>query len=313
MQETQEEKTVCFFERGLLLALCLLVFEFASHGFIRHYILPVKGYEPESYKWASMINTYNQQACAVGIVIWPLIGHLVLRREWNPLKWIAFLSLCTFFVAGNEGTRMAFFAGFVAFCGTWYWEKKFLCFFRIITLIGIGSAPFIIAEIPWDRIVSHMSQDVRKATNAHPRLCIWRHCVQRISERPLRGHGLWGLRADKLPEAVCVEENGEQRKAIQKNIYVLHQHNMSLEIWQDLGFVGVLLFLFLLNALFQVLQEARIPIVLKSGFCASLSAAFAMTAVCFSFWQSWWFFLLCLIAPIIRALIIVNRNREGIL
>ncbi|MDR2412578.1 MAG: O-antigen ligase family protein [Holosporales bacterium] len=309
MRETQEEKTVCFFERGLLLALCLLVFEFTSHGFIRHYILPVKGYTSESYIWGRMINTYNQQACALSIVVWPMVGHLVLRKEWNLLGLVAFLSLCVFFAAGNEGTRAAFLAGFVAFFGTW-WKEKFLCFFRLVTLVGIGSAPFIITELPLDRIVAHMDQGVIEATSAYSRLCIWKHCAQRISEHPLRGHGLWSLRADKLPKAACREKKntGQQKE---EDAHVLHQHNVSLEIWQDLGSVGMLLFLFLLNSLFQTLQKASIPTFLKSGFCASLSAALAMTTVCFSFWQSWWLFFLCLVAPIIRALVVVNRHGEN--
>jgi O-antigen ligase len=310
MKETQEERTVRFFERGLLLALCLLVFEFTSHGFIRHYILPVKGYTSWSYMWKMMINTYNQQACAIGVIVWPMIGHLVLRKEWNLLRLIAFLSLCIFSAAGNEGTRAAFLAGFAAFCGTWCWKEKFLCFFRVVTLVGVGSAPFIITEIPWDQIISHMSQDVREATSAYPRLCIWNHCAQCIFKHPLRGYGLWSLRADKLPEAMYrKKKNAKQQKDIE-DIYVLHQHNMSLEIWQDLGFVGILLFLFLLNSLFQALQKASIPIILKSGFCAGLSAALAMTAVCFSFWQSWWLFFLCLMAPIIRAVVVTNRNKH---
>jgi hypothetical protein len=61
---------------------------------------------------------------------------------------------------------------------------------------------------------------------------------------------------------------------------------------------------------FRALERALIPILLKASFCASLGAAIIIALGCYSFWQSWWIFLFCLMAPIIRAFSITARKQE---
>ncbi|MDR0407276.1 MAG: O-antigen ligase family protein, partial [Holosporales bacterium] len=231
MQSTQEEKTARFFERGIVIALCLLVFEFASNYFIHCYIL---GYSNEGV-W----NKPNQPSGAVAIAMWPMVGNLLLKGQRALLGRIAFLALCVFSGANNEGTRAAFLIGLIIFGATYCWKEKFLRLVHIITLSGIAFSPFILVYVSEDWVLSHTNAKIQSVISLPHRLHIWKYCAQRILERPLKGHGIGSIRSDRFYKEASENSSPPNRNRYMDGFgYVWHPHNAVLEIWEDLGLGG---------------------------------------------------------------------------
>jgi O-antigen ligase len=124
------------------------------------------------------------------------------------------------------------------------------------------------------------------------RLEIWHFASERILERPLSGHGFDSSRF--IP-------NGSEVSAFQpagKPIIPLHPHNAFLQVWLELGFVGVLL----------VVIPILSPLGATAGFrdadarfaLAAYAAGIVIAGLAFGILQSWWMATLCFSALAIR-------------
>lgn len=112
------------------------------------------------------------------------------------------------------------------------------------------------------------------------RMEIWRFAAEKSLERPLFGHGFDSSRA--VP-------NGNEVSAFQapdKPIIPLHPHNGFLQIWLELGLVGVVLSSVAL--LFGLRAVGRWPTVTGRYALAGYAAAFVIAGLAFGIWQSWW-------------------------
>ena len=115
------------------------------------------------------------------------------------------------------------------------------------------------------------------------RLMIWSFSKEKIFERPIFGYGFFKTRFV-----------GEEYKIIDKDnnkisAIPLHSHNGVLQIWLELGGIGVLLFYYLIFILmkrihsFSKISKNHAVIAL-----ASLIQIFFIGQVSFGVWQSWW-------------------------
>ena len=119
------------------------------------------------------------------------------------------------------------------------------------------------------------------------RMVIWSFVKNKIFEKPLFGHGFSSSR--------IVGEQFKFKNIYQEsmNIMPLHPHNGILQIWLELGFLGILIALFLVLLLLKKIKQHS-----KNNFT---NAAFAITSVCQVFfigqisygaWQIWWLSLI---------------------
>jgi O-antigen ligase len=291
LQSRQVEKTVRFFSYGFGIALCLLVFELYSHGWLYARVFG----NPE-YQWGVAL-MYSSQAVIPGIIMWPLVAHFLHKKRYGWMGAITVLSLAVFVQAGNEGARAAFLVGLCAFGATILFKERFLRLFRLGTLLSFAMMPLLIEE--GSDMKRYVTMQVERAVYASHRFQIWEFCATSALQSPFKGYGMECLRVPKFFARAA--DSGAHA--------FYHVHNAALEIWIDLGIVGMLLILFLLDFLFLAIEKAALPILWKASFCASISAALVVTLTCFSCWHGWWLFLFCLMAPVVRALVLVNQRK----
>jgi exopolysaccharide production protein ExoQ len=113
------------------------------------------------------------------------------------------------------------------------------------------------------------------------RVAIWHTVSDKVVEAPIIGHGFRASRAIKGQ----VDVYGAQRAAVP-----LHPHNAVLQIWLELGLLGVLIMLGLWWQISQLVLKVydEFGRHVAGVVQASISSAVAISLVSFGFWQTWW-------------------------
>ena len=115
------------------------------------------------------------------------------------------------------------------------------------------------------------------------RRVIWSFSKEKILEKPLFGHGMFSSKVI-----------GDQYKI--KNIdnkmlsaMPLHPHNSILQLWLELGVLGVFLFyIFLYNIINQIYEIKKINSKYAAFSLVSLFQIFLIGQLSYGFWQTWW-------------------------
>ncbi len=115
------------------------------------------------------------------------------------------------------------------------------------------------------------------------RRIIWSFSKEKILERPLFGHGIFSSR-----------DIGDQYKILNNDDKILsaiplHPHNSILQLWLELGVIGIIFFYFFLykimNKIYQIKKKNR----LYAAFSlVSLFQILLIGQFSYGFWQTWW-------------------------
>jgi hypothetical protein len=116
--------------------------------------------------------------------------------------------------------------------------------------------------------------------SARHRLEIWHFAAGKILQRPFFGYGINASRA--IPNGDAVSEF----QAPGKPLIPLHPHDMFLQIWLELGFVGVVIATILLLLMLRDIGRLR-PGVQRFAL-AGYGAAMIVAGLAFGIWQTWW-------------------------
>jgi O-antigen ligase len=112
------------------------------------------------------------------------------------------------------------------------------------------------------------------------RVEIWHFAAEKILERPILGYGLNASR--HIPNGAAVSKFQEPGKPL----IPLHPHDAFLQIWLELGLVGVAIVTALLAML--LLRIGRLPAMTGRFALAGYAAAIVVAGLAFGIWQSWW-------------------------
>lgn len=117
-----------------------------------------------------------------------------------------------------------------------------------------------------------------KNSSAIGRLDIWRFVTSHIEHKPLHGWGLDSTRSLTIPQDGFFKEQRWHR--------AMHPHNAILQIWVDLGVIGILLtFSFLLYLIREIERLRPTAYIAAWGL---FTAVFTISTVGYSLWQGWW-------------------------
>ena len=129
------------------------------------------------------------------------------------------------------------------------------------------------------------------------RSMIWSYTKEKILERPLVGHGFFSSRF--IGEEYKL--NGKENNKI--SAIPLHPHNIIMQIWLELGLLGIIFFYFFIYNLVNRLKPFTDKQFYLSAFTTvSFIQVFFIGQLSYGFWQSWWI-----------AIIIINIMLHSIL
>ncbi len=237
--------------------------------------------------------SYTSRACAVlAVLLWPLALFCHQRLGAVAAGAVLISTLILIAVLPMLAASAGVIVATVVFLCHCVWPRFVFRAFGFVIITMVLAAPW--AGIHISRYVQSDQQLIvyedLPSSWLH-RLVIWEFFAERIQASPWRGYGLGS--AHGLGEVPAALEHYRQNTQPYGNAIItaqppLHPHNAALQLWHDLGIVGVLvaggwLFFMLRN---MTRHDAAKQAAAAS--LASLTAWLVIAALSFGLWQKWW-------------------------
>ncbi len=114
------------------------------------------------------------------------------------------------------------------------------------------------------------------------RLIIWSYTKEKILEKPIIGHGFFSSR-------YIASKKLKTKELTEYNFIPLHPHNNVLQVWLELGIIGVIIFfIFIRFLLKKIYKYSKINHKFSAIAMMSFFQVFFIGQIGFGFWQSWW-------------------------
>ena len=115
------------------------------------------------------------------------------------------------------------------------------------------------------------------------RRAIWSFSKEKILEKPILGHGIFSSRVIGDQHKIINHEN-QNLSAIP-----LHPHNNILQLWLELGIVGIIFFFILIYEIINKIYKIKKVNEKYAAFgLASLFQLFLIGQFSYGSWQTWW-------------------------
>lgn len=204
------------------------------------------------------------------------------HRAIAVLAVILGIGVLSHFIGFNASTP-ALFAALVVFFSVYWWGK------RIAHSVVAASVVFILLmPVPLqfvkasDLTTPEQSKSTVGRSFTH-RMLIWEYASGRIRQRPVFG---WGLGASQYFGKT--ERFHDHRHRLYTEVIPLHPHNGALQIWLELGAVGVILVVAIFWRLGRVFGSSTMTPIYRATICGLFATAMTYLFVSFGLWSSWW-------------------------
>ncbi len=268
---------------GTLVAAIWLAIDIHGDGAILGTLYRLTG-GPEFHQFA-----LNRPITIIAMLVWPALlaaGPNVSTR----LQWLLLIAAIALFMGSSSATAtVGLIAGAVVFAlGSFAALSGTV---RKLTIFGLIAAFLALPLFQGaaDRIDKWDPDSTLQNSFVH-RVFIWDFAASRAMEKPLAG---WGIEASRgLARHIRQDDSwqpGESLIEARKKYYrsasmPLHPHSAGLQIWVELGMVGILLLCAALYRIGRVIDRSAN----SAGLRALLVTGAAIASAGFGIWQSWW-------------------------
>lgn len=264
---------------ALLLAALVLI-ETLSGGFLFRSRDALLGRTPY---WSYPV--VSQALVVLALMAWPAAIVAWRRGAAWPAAALLAVALAVPFTADHFSARGAMLIGLVVLAVVWWGGR--------IAIAAIGAAIGAIFALAPLLPLGPLNPAVYAAwlpglrNSAMHRLYIWQFTADKVGEHPLLG---WGLDASRnLP-------GGSAATPVGGTLISLHPHNVPLQLWVELGPIGVAAVLGLLATAILGVSRLADDRFTRAAATSLIVAATFVSSVSFGAWQSWWLASLALIA-----------------
>ncbi|MBO6783670.1 MAG: O-antigen ligase family protein [Alphaproteobacteria bacterium] len=247
------------------------------------------------------LERFNRTAGVLAIFVWPVA--LVIAQLFGRYVAAVTLLLATLalFALAPSTPLFAFLAGLVAFGLAWVsatWAKRLLI---AGFAISVAIVPFLDTIVPLAN--TFLIENVDGPNSEVHRFLIWQFAAERILDQPLFGWGLDTARAVPGGDAqLFMFQFGDNPTMGQA--MPLHPHNALMQIWLELGVVGLAIAAALFALIVVSIPERRGNRAMPAAALATLASAFAIAQLSFGIWQGWWMATLGIVAILVTAIVV---------
>jgi len=224
-------------------------------------------------------NIPKRTAGALSLLIWPLLALAFRERRLRAPAIVLYLVLLasTEVVSGRSALFGLLAGAGVLAAGLYRPTLTRRGLTIALTAAFLGMLPVTHVLINHTDLMS----EERLFSSARHRIEIWGRAANRVPDAPLLGHGIDAART--MPPRA-----GETSRfdTLTDHLFPLHPHNAFLEVWLELGALGVALSLGLIFRLSAAI--GRLPPRLIPFATAQLAAASVLGGVAYGIWQAWW-------------------------
>ena len=220
------------------------------------------------YSWA------NRSLAASALFIWFYLMTNIVEKQ---MKFALVLLLCVFLMFTQMASLAAVCAliiSFISLCVLFTFRDSGQRILSIIFPVMVTGFAFLFFYLPPVQI---MMPDINFLPfSAIHRLYIWEFVSQKIMLEPYWG---WGLDAARsLPGRYSLTPIGGE-------FLPLHPHNASLQVWVELGIVGLLTFAVMT---WQITRDKYNGFYTNALAVAFVSSYLTIGGVGYGMWQNWW-------------------------
>ncbi|CAA7619383.1 putative Lipid A core-O-antigen ligase [Magnetospirillum sp. LM-5] len=273
---------------GSLVAALILSVEYLTSNSLSGLLFEVRGMKPLPPGAKSQ---FNRGATILALAVWPLVGWLT-ERQGRKRGFIPLAVIGAVILAGDSlAAILAVLAGSVVY-GIATWSPQWAARLVVVATAALVLALVTLAPRLPIPPASFTSLDWLPIS-AHHRLAVWQFSSTKAAEHPLLGWGMESSRvipgAEERLDTQWITPAGIDKGSLTGTRLPLHPHNALLQIWLELGMVGVALILLLVG---QATRDRR------PANLACLTATLAVASVSYGIWQSWWVSALWIIAAL---------------
>ena len=223
---------------------------------------------------------------ALGVVI--LVSAIVILGPNHSAKIALFITILSSIIIYFLGPRSFLYFGIISII--------FILFLPIISskiLPPIGSIEKSVYyrglnNVPW--------QKTAIGGSIIHRLLVWEYVANEIYKRPLLGYGTGTSRL--IGQNIIL--NVPNTNQVIKGGIPLHPHNNFLEIWLELGLLGIIIISILWMKIIKYgIQMRQDSYIIGTGVCSSIVTIFIISNLSFGVFQAWWMSSIALIFLII--------------
>lgn len=289
MNEEQKhaiDKRLCF---GMLVAFLMVVFEVMTQGWVITALKNLIGGKDAAYDPSIM----NRGLTFAALLYWPFamaLHRVLLHRhrmpvrkamQMNLLLWVGTASLLV--QLESMAASLAFLASTFIFLINGLFRARLTLFVGAGIVAGVLATPYLMGQLNSDKFAAQLA-DV--PPSAEHRLYIWSFTLERALEKPFAG---WGFNsARNIPGGDVLIQFTEAGKTDDRKLLPSHPHNQVLQIWLELGYVGLALLIALLGYGAYAIHGSHLTPAEKSAAMAALSSYIIIGYLSYGVWQYWW-------------------------
>lgn len=238
------------------------------------------GADPENY-------IFNRSAVAIAMFL-PFAGLAIAghRPRWMWLAGLVFAGISTF-QTESSSAQLGMLLIVLLLAPALIWPRatcRIVCLGSLLTFLLM---PLIVGHV--NSMIPQKIHDMVGYYSLTIRGLIWTEYAELMPRRLLLGYGLEASNvSDKLPEVAAYPE--ERKKLLGFG----HSHNAAIQLWFELGAVGVALFTAASLAAFHRMARLRGAVV--SAATLTLAVIYGVSTVSHGAWQGWWLSIVVLVA-----------------
>lgn len=284
---------------GSFVALCLLGAEKITDISIWRWVVGLKTGDFDTAAPGRPMYVYNSAVSVGALFIWPLLTCWLEGRRMPAVLGVL-LALLILLWSDADTPVLAIVLGVLSALFFWRARAVLRLALGVVVVILMFVAPLIPSQLPGqDTIRAEMPY---MSHSALVRFMIWKVAIKHIADAPIAGLGMdttrslynstTKIRFDFLPP----EPGGVIWHSTFEPI-PLHPHNGILQVWLELGSIGIAGLSWIIITLIRASGNRRgDPLIM--GFCVT---TLAIASLSFGAWQNWWICALWLVGALLVA------------
>ncbi|MCC7260110.1 MAG: O-antigen ligase family protein [Alphaproteobacteria bacterium] len=273
---------------GIAIACALAAIAGIGHGVLIRPVLAMFGHEFLGHE-------LNRGATVMAVLVWPAalaawqMNHRKLAYALPVIVLAVLLPLESLSAVVGLSAAIAVAALALGL------RERALRWIGVAVLLGILVTPFIL-YFGIDTVQMSDATERKIPATALHRIYIWEFASHKAAEHPVLG---WGL--DSSPSIPGHEQEYIPGSGLK--LLPLHPHNSILQLWLELGAVGVLLFTGFVGTLLHRATAAPLALQEKTCAVAMLVTYLVVGLTAYGVWQEWWVATGFMAAALMRYLI----------
>jgi hypothetical protein len=295
----------------IIISICILL-DLVFNTEIRSSLAILAGDKP-----TSLAGNYGRGIVILTMIMPLSIACYLSKKKILPAVVIIFLVTLTIILGPNDSAKLALFSAFTASLIIYFLGPRSFLYFGIISLIFVLFLPIFSSKILpnlsqikviiditepctenslestyWKKIPETNNciwnrewQETSIGGSIIHRFLVWEFVGNEIYNRPFLGHGAGTARL--IGQNIIL--NIPNTKDEIKGGIPLHPHNNFLEIWLELGLIGIItisiIWIKIILLGFKIRKKSYI---IGTGVCSSIITIFVISNLSFGVSQAWW-------------------------